>query len=54
MNDVMLLNVSRYQTGIYKCEATEELPTLETEAQQAHMMVVGMYLFLMHKNIIEL
>lgn len=43
MNDVMLLNVSRNQSGPYKCEASEELPTLETRAQQAHMMVVGMY-----------
>ncbi|XP_033208434.1 uncharacterized protein LOC117167539 isoform X2 [Belonocnema kinseyi] len=40
MNDVMLLNVSRNQSGPYKCEASEELPTLETRAQQAHMMVV--------------
>ncbi|XP_043481542.1 uncharacterized protein LOC122510743 isoform X2 [Leptopilina heterotoma] len=40
MNDVMLLDVSRNQTGIYKCEATEEFPTLETRTQQSYMMVV--------------
>ncbi|XP_051174278.1 uncharacterized protein LOC127289984 isoform X2 [Leptopilina boulardi] len=40
MNDVMLLDVSRNQTGMYKCEATEELPTLETRTQQSFMMVI--------------
>ena len=37
----MLLNVSKKQSGIYKCEATEELPTLETKYDVAPMTVVG-------------
>ncbi|XP_033208680.1 uncharacterized protein LOC117167676 isoform X2 [Belonocnema kinseyi] len=40
MNEVVLLNVTRNQSGMYKCEASEELPLLETRAQQASMMVV--------------